>query len=168
LRELKAAVHDSNGEKAPRPDGFAGDFFKKCWHFICHDLPAAMNLMHELKGKHWNLLNSASIVLLPKKNEPLDARDYRPVSLMHSVSKLLCKMLANRLAPELKKLVSMGQSAFIKGRSIQDNFLYVKNVLRKAHKKKNPLIFLKLDIAKAFDSVNWGFLLQVLAKMGFG
>jgi hypothetical protein len=41
-------------------------------------------------------------------------------------------------------------------------------VIKKAHKKKNPLIFLKLDIAKAFDSVNWGFLLQVMAKMGFG
>jgi hypothetical protein len=127
-----------------------------------------MNLMHNLKGEYWNLLNSASIVLLPKKNEPVDARDYRHVSLMHSIAMLMCKMLANRLAPELKRLVSVGQSAFIKGRSIQDNFLYVQNVIKKAHKKKNPLIFLKLDIAKAFDSVNWGFLLQVMAKMGFG
>jgi hypothetical protein len=124
--------------------------------------------MHCLKGKHWNLLNTASIVLLPKKNEPVDARDYRPVSLMHSAAKILCKLLANRLAPELKHLVSAGQSAFIKGRSIQDNFLYVKNVIRKAHKIKSPLIFLKLDIAKAFDSLKWGFLLQVLTRMGFG
>jgi hypothetical protein len=46
--------------------------------------------------------------------------------------------------------------------------LYVKNVIKKAHKTKTPLIFLKLDIAKAFDSLNWGFLIQVLARMGFG
>jgi mannosylglycoprotein endo-beta-mannosidase len=79
--------------------------------------------MHSLKGTTWRLLNTASIVLLPKKREPSYAKDYRPVSLMHSVAKILCKMLANRLALELKTLVSAGQSAFIKGRSIQDNFL---------------------------------------------
>jgi hypothetical protein len=87
---------------------------------------------------------------------------------MHSAAKLLCKMLANRLAPELHKLVTPGQSAFIKGHSIQDNFLYVKNVIKQAHKRKSPLIFLKLYIAKAFDSLNWGFLLKVLEVMGFG
>jgi mannosylglycoprotein endo-beta-mannosidase len=127
-----------------------------------------MNQMHSLKGDNWQLLNSASIVLLPKKNEAMEAKDYRPVSLMHSAKKKLCKMMANRLAPELHKLVSSGQSAFIKGRSIQDNFLYVRNVVKKAHKTKRPLIFLKLDIAKAFDSLNWGYLLRVLTQMGFG
>ena len=76
-------------------------------------------------------------------------------------------MLANRLAPNLHDLVSSGQSAFIKGRAIQDNFLYVKNVINDAHVKKSPLVFLKLDIAKAFDSLNWGFLLRVLECMGF-
>ena len=125
-------------------------------------------LFRSLKGKHWRLLNSATIVLLPKKNDAVDAKDYRPVSLMHSAAKILCKLLANRLAPELSKLVSAGQSAFIRGRSIQDNFLYVKNVIRQAHLKKSPMLFLKLDIAKAFDSLNWGFLLRVLERMGFG
>jgi hypothetical protein len=124
--------------------------------------------MHALKGGNWRLLNSASIVLLPKKNDVVEAKDYRPVSLLHSVTKILCKIMANRLAPELHNLVSLGQSAFIKVRSIQENFLYVRNVIKKAHKKKSPLLFLKLDIAKAFDSLNWGFLLQVLTKMGFG
>jgi mannosylglycoprotein endo-beta-mannosidase len=87
---------------------------------------------------------------------------------MHSVAKILCKVLAIRLAPEFHRLISQSQSAFIKGRSIQDNFLYVKNVIKEAHVKKHPLVFLKLDIAKAFDSVNWGYLLKVLENMGFG
>jgi mannosylglycoprotein endo-beta-mannosidase len=168
LHELKVAIGDMHAEKAPGPDGFIGGFFKKCWLIIGHDLLAAMNQMHSLKGDNWRLLNSASIVLLPKKNEAVEAKDYRPVSLMHSAAKNLCKMMANRLAPELHKLVSSGQSAFTKGRSIQDNFLYVRNVVKKAHKTKRPLIFLKLDIAKAFDSLNWGYLLRVLTQMGFG
>jgi hypothetical protein len=70
--------------------------------FIKADLLKALNQMHSLKGTTWRLLNTASIVLLPKKREPSDAKDYRPVSLMHSVAKILCMMLANRLAPELK------------------------------------------------------------------
>ena len=103
-----------------------------------------------------------------KKNDAVDATDYRPVSLMHSATKILCKVLAMRLAPEMQKLMSSGQSAFIHGRSIQDNFLYVKNVIKEAHVKKSPLLFLKLDIAKAFDSLDWGFLLRVMEMMGFG
>jgi hypothetical protein len=166
--ELEIAVHELHGEKAPGLDGFIGNFFKKCWGLIKHDLLEAMNMMHSLQGQNWNLLNTASMVLLPKKNEATDAKDYRPVSLMHGAAKILCKLLANRLAPELHKLVTPGQSAFIRGRSIQDNFIYVKNVIKKAHKKRSPLLFLKLDIAKAFDSLNWGFLLIVLSKMGFG
>lgn len=87
---------------------------------------------------------------------------------MHSVAKIACKILATRLAPELPRLISASQSAFIKGRSIQDNFLYVQNVVKEAHSKNLPLLFLKLDIAKAFDSVNWGYLLDVLKGYGFG
>jgi hypothetical protein len=166
MDELKIAIDGLHGEKAPGPDGFSANFFKKCWNLISQDLLAAMNQMHALQGRHWNLLNTASIVLLPKKQEATDAKDYRPVSLMHSAAKILCKMLANRLAPELHKLVTPGQSAFIKGHSIQDNFLYVKNVIKQAHKRKSPLIFLKLDIAKAFDS-ELGFSSESAGGYGF-
>ena len=168
MQELKHVIDELHGEKAPGPDGFIGDFYKKCWMLIKDDLLAALNQSHRLKGRHWNLLNTTNIVLLPKNDEPVDAKDYRLVSLMHSVAKILCKLLASRLAPELDGLVSRAQSAFIKGRSIHENFLYVKNVIKEAHAKKLPLLFLKIDIAKAFGSVNWGFLLKVLQKMGFG
>jgi retron-type reverse transcriptase len=87
---------------------------------------------------------------------------------MHSVAKILSKILANRLAPHLATIVSPCQSAFIKGRSIQDNFQYVQGVVNHFHKTKTPMLFLKLDIAKAFDSVRWEYLLDVMEKVGFG
>ncbi|KAM0849493.1 hypothetical protein ACQ4PT_053710 [Festuca glaucescens] len=168
MAELKMAVDDIPAEKAPGPDGFIGGFYKRCWHIIASDMLAALNHLYSLREDHWHLLNTANIVLLPKKDNAARVTDYRPVSLMHSVAKLLCKVLASRLAPDLHRLVSHCQSAFIRGRSIQDNFLYVKNVIKAAHAKKHPLLFLKLDIAKAFDSINWGYLLKVLSSMGFG
>jgi len=94
--------------------------------------------------------------------------DYRPISLSHSVAKLISKMLATRLSSDLDTLVSRAQSAFIKRRSIQDNFLYTQNIIRELHRAGKPTLFLKLDIVKAFDTVRWDYLQEVLEQLGFG
>jgi hypothetical protein len=93
------------------------------------------------------------MVLIPKKKDALCLGDYRPISLTHSIAKIISKLMANRLAPVLNQLVSRSQSAFIKKRSIQDNFLYTQNLVRALHRAKKPALFMKLNIAKAFDSV---------------
>jgi mannosylglycoprotein endo-beta-mannosidase len=113
-------------------------------------------------------LNSAHLVLIPKKQDASTIRDFRPISLTHSFAKLPSKLLANRLAPYLSDLVSRQQSAFIKKCSIHDNFLFTQNLIKALNRAKCPVLFLKLDIAKAFDSVRWDFLLEVLQQMGFG
>ena len=114
------------------------------------------------------MLNSTYIILIPKKTEADQVKDFRPVSLVHSFAKLVTKMLANRLASRLDQMVSPNQSAFIKNRFIQDNFMLVQQTVRFLHSQKQPRILLKLDITKAFDSVSWSFLLEVLGKLGFG
>lgn len=91
----------------------------------------------------------------------------RPISLIHGIAKIISKLLALRLAPHMNTLISTSQSAFIKGRSIHDNFLYVHNLVRKLHANKTPAFFIKLDITKAFDSVRWDYLLSLLQHMGF-
>jgi hypothetical protein len=107
-------------------------------------------------------------VLLPKKADATEISDFRPISLIHSAAKIFSKLLASRLSSELNGLVSRAQSAFIKRRSIQDNFLYTQNLIRALHRSKQPALFLKLDIAKAFDTVRWDFLMEVLVQFGFG
>jgi hypothetical protein len=61
-------------------------------------------------------------------------------------------------------MVSTNQSAFIKGRFIQNNFMLVQQTTRFLHSQKQPRILLKLDITKAFDLVSWYFLQEVLEK----
>jgi hypothetical protein len=94
------------------------------------------------------------MVLLPKKADARRAKDFRLISLTHTVAKLISKCLANRLAPELSSLVSRAQNAFIKRLSIQDNFMYAQNLIRSLHRQKKQGLFFKLDIAKAFKVCN--------------
>jgi hypothetical protein len=108
------------------------------------------------------------VVLIPKKDNPTRVTDYRPISLTHSVAKIITKVLANRLSPKLHQLISLNQYAFIRKRCIHDNFVYVQEVIKDLHKRKIPALFMKLDISKAFDSVCWAYLLNVMEHLGFG
>jgi hypothetical protein len=103
-------------------------------------------------------LNDAYMILLKKKKpQPIQIRDYRPISLMHSFSKLVTKCLANQLAVVIDGLVRRNQSAFIKARCIQDNFRAVRLSCEALHARRVLTVLLKIDIAKAFNSVSGTF-----------
>lgn len=166
--EITEVVFKSPAEKAPGRDDFIGKFYKECWEIVKKDLTAALQQLFELRAWRWNLLNSGFITLVLKKDGAAKVTDYWPISLMHNVAKILGELMANRLASCINSMVSRAQSAFIKKRSIQDNFLYVQNMIRKFHSAKEPMLFLKLDIAKAFDNVRWAYILELMEHMGFG
>jgi hypothetical protein len=165
--EVWATIKDMPLDKAPGPDGFTGRFYRSCWRFIGSDVLRALDAIHRGHVFKLRLLNSAFITLIPKK-DAITVKDYRPISLVHSFAKLVTKILANRLAPHLPDLVSNNQTAVIKGRSIQDNFLLVHQLARSLHRSKQPHVMLKLDMTKAFDSVSWSFLLEIMQHLGFG
>jgi exonuclease III len=166
--EVWQTIKDLPSDKAPGPDGFTGRFYKACWPIIKGDIMAALLSIWGRNCRNLWRLNSAYITLLPKKTDAEMVKDFRPISLVHSFAKLVTKILANRLAGRLNDMVSPNQSAFIKKRFIQDNFMMVQQTVKYLHSQKQPRILLKLDITKAFDSVSWPFLLEVLRKLGFG
>jgi len=144
---------------------------------ILHQLEIAQDARVLAAGEIWlkNNLKKHCLALASLKRTIARLRsrinwpkDFRPISLVHSFAKLVTKLLANRLAIRLQQLVSPNQSAFIKGRFIQDNFMLVQQTARFLHQQKQPRILLKLDISKAFDSVSWPFLLEVMQHLGFG
>ena len=132
------------------------------WGIIKQDVINTFNALWSLDGRSFHLLNDALMILLRKKEDPTRLKDYRPISLMHSFSKLFAKCLAKRIAPRLKEIVVPNQSAFIKDRSIHDNFRAVQLACHWLHNKKFASVLLKVDIAKAFDFIAWPFLLEVL------
>ncbi|WVZ85337.1 hypothetical protein U9M48_032277 [Paspalum notatum var. saurae] len=166
--EVWRTINSLPSDKAPGPDGFIGKFYKSCWQIIKVEIMAAVSAIWSRKMRNFEQLNSAYITLLPKKEGATNVKDFRPISLVHSFAKLITKLLANRLAGRLDQMVSPNQSAFIKGRFIQDNFMLVQQTARFLHQQKQARLLLKLDITKAFDSVSWPFLLEIMKHLGFG
>lgn len=165
--EVWEAIKRMPAEKAPGPDDFTGTFFRCCWEVIKSDIMELLDKFHSLSGGNFGSINRATLILIPKKNDACTMGDYRPINLIHSLAKLLAKILAIRLSRQINTVISQAQSAFIITRCIQNNFLYVSNLAKKMHRSKKPTLFFKLDIAKAFDSVSWEYLLTLLEKMGF-
>ncbi|WVZ53275.1 LOW QUALITY PROTEIN: hypothetical protein U9M48_004243 [Paspalum notatum var. saurae] len=137
------------------------------WPVIKSDVVNAFSVFWSLDHRSLFLLNDALLVLLRKKNSPREVKDYRPISLVHSFSKLVTKVLAERLAPKLDALILKNQCAFIRGRSIHDCFRAVQLSCKLLYRQKTSCVLLKIDIARAFDSVAWPFLLELLEHRGF-
>ena len=112
--------------------------------------------------------NATFIALIPKKPEATVLKDYRPISLVGGIYKIIARILVERLKTVLDKLVNNHQMAFIKGRQIMDVALLASEFIDARRKNGIPGIMCKLDIQKAYDHVNWDYLLNILRQMGFG
>jgi hypothetical protein len=130
VEEVWVVIKDIPNDRAPGPDGFTGRFYKAAWATIKDDIVAVFNSFWELDRRSFHMLNTANMVLLRKTSSLSRLKDYRPISLMHSVGKLVAKVLATRLALHLSTLIQQNQSAFIQGRCIHDNFMAVQLACR--------------------------------------
>ncbi|GKA84311.1 RNA-directed DNA polymerase, eukaryota [Tanacetum coccineum] len=112
--------------------------------------------------------NSSFIALIPKVSDAKFVNEYRPISLIGSVYKVVTKIMANRLSMVIAGIVSDSQSAFVAERQILDGPFILNEILHWCKRKRKKAMFFKVDFAKAYDSVRWDFLLDVLEAFGFG
>jgi hypothetical protein len=107
------------------------------------------------------------VALIPKVRPSFGVTDFRPISLLGCLYKLIAKVLTARLSNVMDSLVNSTQSAFIKGRNLVDGVVVVNEVLDVAKKTGRECMVFKVDFEKAYDSVDWGFLEYMLRRFGF-
>ncbi|GJU09544.1 RNA-directed DNA polymerase, eukaryota [Tanacetum coccineum] len=165
--EVKRAVWDCGVDKSPGPDGFSFSFYRHFWPVIEKDVFEAVDYFF-MYGEIPNGCNSNFIALIPKILDANMVKDFRPISLIGSLYKIIAKILANRLVGVLGDLVNEVQSAFVADRQILDGPFILDEVLQWCRRKKKHALIFKVDFEKAFDSVRWDFVDDVLNKFGFG
>ncbi|GKA06915.1 RNA-directed DNA polymerase, eukaryota, partial [Tanacetum coccineum] len=151
LNEIKAAVWDCDGSKVPGPDGFNFKFIRAYWEILKNDFLICIKHF-ENTGKLAKGCNSSFVAFIPKKADPLGFSNYRPISLIRCVYKVISKIIVARLAKVISSIIGPNQTTFIAGRQILDSCLVANELIHMAKIENQNLMIFKVDFVKDFDT----------------
>ncbi|XP_039134322.1 uncharacterized protein LOC120271710 [Dioscorea cayenensis subsp. rotundata] len=154
--------------KSPGPDGFNVEFYLFYWNILGDHIFKAIAHVFDT-AKIPNSWGKTFVFLIPKIEHPQKVSDFHPISLCNVCYKIISKILAARLKIVLPKLIGPEQTGFLAGRSTVDNILAVQEIVHSMEidKSSPPRMLLKIDIEKAFDTINWNLILATLQRMCF-
>ncbi|XP_026459304.1 uncharacterized protein LOC113359963 [Papaver somniferum] len=164
--EIHSTFKSMENWSAPGPEGFQAGFYKSQWDIVGEDVCLMVKRffesMHILKQ-----INNTYISLIPKKKKAISAADYRPIGVCNTSYKVISKVIVNRMKPLMEKLISPFQAAYVSGRLISDNTVIAQEIIHSIKKKRGETgwMDLKLDMSKAFDRLEWSFLIKVLQSL---
>ena len=166
--ECKKVLDSFQNDKSPGVDGFTVEFYKFFYDLLGNDLLACLNEAYE-KQELTISQRRGIITLLPKEDGSLlDLHNWRPITLLNVDSKVAAKAIAKRLETVLPNLIHPDQTGFVKGRYIGENIRLVSDLLDLTNKHQIPGILVALDFRKAFDSLEWPFIMETLNSFNFG
>ncbi|XP_024962071.1 uncharacterized protein LOC112502414 [Cynara cardunculus var. scolymus] len=161
------ALFDIGNDKAPGLDGFSSKFFKAAWSVVGRDVLIGIHNFFYSANLDYQL-NHTLLCLVPKVPNASCVTDYRPIACCNVLLKCISKIIAERIKGSLDFLISNAQSAFIPGHQMTDNILLARELIAGYQKSEGePKCEFKIDIQKAYDTVDWQFLLEMLKGMGF-
>nr|BAE79385.1 unnamed protein product [Ipomoea batatas] len=168
LEEVKKAVFGMKKYGSPGPDGIPAVFYQQFWGEVGPAMTDMVNHAFENGSTYISQLQ-AFMTLIPKKDTPETAADFRPITLLNVSFKVISKVLVNRLRPIMSNIIGPHQNSFLPGRSTMDNVILTQEVVHSMNnpRRKKKQMILKVDLQKAYDSVSWDYLEETLEDFGF-
>ena len=167
--EVVTALKQIHPTKSLGPDGMLANFFQKYWNIVGTNVSnMVLNVLNF--GMSLVDINKTNIALIPKTNNPKIMTEFRLISPCNVIYKLILKTLANRLKVFLPLIITENQSAFTTDRLVTNNVLIdyeLMHYLKHKREGRDSFMATKLDMSKAFNRVEWGFIEGIMRKLGF-
>ncbi len=167
IEEVSEVVNNLKENKAPGLDGLTAEFYKKCWNYIDR---LVYNMILETfdEGELCESMKKAVVTLIYKKGDRYSLNNYRPISLTNCDYKIIAFILANRLQRVINEIVNEDQTGYIKKRFIGHNIRLVQDIIEYTENNNISGCLISLDFEKAYDSLEWDFMIETLKKFEFG
>lgn len=165
--QIKEAMWSISDTKAPSIDGYDNKFFKAAWPVIGNDIVEAIRSFFR-NGKLLKAWSTTAITLVPKVACPTSPGDYRPISCCNVIYKCISKLVYSKLKQVLGGIINQSQGAFVCGRSIAHNILLCQDLVKHYTRKNcSPSCMIKVDLRKAYDTLDWDFIHDMLVALNF-
>ncbi|XP_074288354.1 uncharacterized protein LOC141613514 [Silene latifolia] len=165
--EIRTTMFSIPGTKAPGPDGYSSQFFKDSWPIVGKEICDAVRNMIS-SGKVLKEANNTILTLVPKVDVLENVTQFRSIACCNTIYKCMAKVLCSRLSGILPDIIHPSQSAFVAGRDIVGNILICQDLIKMYNMKTcSPRILMKIDLQKAYDSIEWNFLQEMLLHLQF-
>ena len=165
--DIKESMWSILEDKAPGLDGFNSGFYKVAWDIVGLDFVDAVQDFFA-NGTLLHSWNTTAITLIPNVTTLNTPGDYRPISCCNVVYKCISKLICRKFRLVLGSIISPNQGAFVEGRSILHSILLCQDIVKHYGRKNcSPRCLLKIDLRKAYDTLDWDFIHDMLIALNF-